>query len=64
MTQLGFPVVTPAFIKEAHKQNKFVHVWTIDEEDEMNRLIKLGVDGLMTDKPSVLKKVMEANGLF
>ena len=64
VTQWGLPVVTSAFIKEAHKQNKFVHVWTIDEEDEMNRLIKLGVDGLMTDKPSVLKKVMEANGLF
>ena len=64
VTQWGLPVVTSAFIKEAHKQNKFVHVWTIDKEDEMNRLIKLGVDGLMTDKPSVLKKVMEANGLF
>jgi glycerophosphoryl diester phosphodiesterase len=58
------PVVTSAFIEEAHKQNKFVHVWTIDEENEMNRLIKLGVDGLMTDKPSILKKVMEENELF
>ena len=43
---------------------KFVHVWTIDKEDEMNRLIKLGVDGLMTDKPSVLKQVMVNKGLF
>ncbi len=64
VTQWGLPVVTSAFIKEAHKQNKFVHVWTIDKEDEMNRLIKLGVDGLMTDKPSVLKQVMVNRGLF
>jgi glycerophosphoryl diester phosphodiesterase len=33
-------------------------VWTIDDAAEMNRLLDLGVDGIMTDKPSVLKDVL------
>jgi glycerophosphoryl diester phosphodiesterase len=37
-----------------------VHVWTIDEADEMARLIALEVDGIMTDRPSVLTEVLEA----
>lgn len=62
--QWGIPVVTNKFIKEAHRHKKLVHVWTIDEPKEMNSLIKMGVDGLMTDKPSVLKKVLTEQKLF
>lgn len=64
VTQWGLPVVTKRFIKEAHAQEKLVHVWTIDEPKEMFSLIDMGVDGLMTDKPSVLKKVMTEKDLF
>jgi len=64
VTQWGLPVVTKRFIKEAHAQGKLVHVWTIDEPKEMFSLIDMDVDGLMTDKPSVLKKVMTEKGLF
>jgi glycerophosphoryl diester phosphodiesterase len=39
-----------------------VHVWTIDERAEMERLLDLGVDGIMTDRPAVLKAVLEARG--
>jgi len=39
-------------------------VWTIDEEEEMDNLIKLGVDGLMTDRPSVLYKVLKEKNLI
>ena len=62
--QWGVPVLTKRFIETAKKQNKFVHVWTIDDIDQMFELIEFGVDGLMTDKPSVLKEAMLKKGLF
>jgi glycerophosphoryl diester phosphodiesterase len=36
-----------------------VHVWTINDETTMARLLDLGVDGIMTDRPSVLKDLLE-----
>jgi len=35
-------------------------VWTIDDEPEMRRLLDLGVDGIMTDLPGMLKTVLES----
>jgi glycerophosphoryl diester phosphodiesterase len=64
VSQWGVPVVTEKFIKTAKNLNKLVHVWTIDDQGTMNELIDLGVDGLMTDKPSILKKALIARGLF
>ena len=37
-------------------------VWTIDDKEEMFKLIDFGVDGIMTDKPSVLKQAMTERG--
>jgi glycerophosphoryl diester phosphodiesterase len=54
----GIPVVTRGFVDTCHAIGMQVHVWTIDDADEMRRLVHLGVDGLMTDKPSVLKRVL------
>ena len=64
VSQFGIPIVTRKFIKKVHDLNKLIHVWTIDETEEMYRLIDLGVDGLMTDKPTVLKKALVARNLF
>jgi glycerophosphoryl diester phosphodiesterase len=64
LKQWGVPVLTKKFIEIAKKQNKLVHVWTIDDKDKMFELIEFGVDGLMTDKPSVLKEAMVEKGLF
>ena len=63
-SQWGIPIVSKRFVDSAHKENKFVHVWTINTELEMEKLIELGIDGLMTDRPSVLFKVMKRNNLI
>ncbi len=51
-------IVTPRFVATAHRHGLQVHVWTIDEPDEMVRLLDLGVDGIMTDRPAVLLEVI------
>ena len=48
-------VVDRTFLGYAHHLGMQVHVWTIDDPDEMNRLLDLGVDGIMTDRLDVLK---------
>ena len=55
-------IVTPDFVEKAHSRGLQVHVWTVDDHQEMNELLDMGVDGLMTDEPTVLKNVlMERN---
>lgn len=64
VSQHGVPLVDSALVGRAHELGLQVHVWTIDEPAEMNRLIDLGVDGLMTDRPAVLKAVLVERGLW
>ena len=47
------------FISAAHRAGLPVHVWTVDDDAEMESLLDLGVDGIMTDRPRVLKRVLE-----
>lgn len=54
------PVVTRRAIAAAHRRGLQVHVWTVDERDEIDRLLDLGVDGIMTDRPMILRSVLEA----
>lgn len=55
-------VVTPRFVDRCHRRGVAVHVWTIDDAGEMERLLDLGVDGIMTDRPEVLRAVLVARG--
>jgi len=55
-------IVDARFVNAAARRGIPVHVWTIDEPAEINRLLDLGVGGIMTDRPSVLKQVMEERG--
>jgi glycerophosphoryl diester phosphodiesterase len=45
-------------ITACHNQGIKVYVWTVDEEDEMEKLIAWGVDGIYTNKPSALKGLL------
>ena len=58
----GMTIVRPAVVSAAHRHGVAVHVWTIDEPAEMHRLLDMGVDGVMTDRPSVLRQVMIDRG--
>lgn len=58
VSQGPLTIVDRSFIQTAHNAEIQVHVWTIDDENEMVRLLNLGVDGIMTDKPETLKKVL------
>ncbi len=57
-------VVDRRFLAYAHRLGLQVHVWTIDEPDEMDRLLDLGVDGIMTDRVEVLRDVFLRRGLW
>jgi glycerophosphoryl diester phosphodiesterase len=48
----GQPLVTTELIAHSHKYGIQIHVWTINDEAEMSRLLDLGVDGLVTDFPA------------
>jgi glycerophosphoryl diester phosphodiesterase len=58
----GVTLVDRRFVETAHKRGMHVHVWTIDERAEIERLLDLGVDGIMTDRPAVLKEVLQSRG--
>jgi glycerophosphoryl diester phosphodiesterase len=58
----GVTLVDRRFVHAAHGRDLQVHVWTIDEPDEMHALLDIGVDGLMTDRPAVLRDVLQARG--
>jgi glycerophosphoryl diester phosphodiesterase len=50
--------VTRRFIEAAHARNMRVQVWTVNDINSMKRLVDLGVDGIMTDYPQRLLKVI------
>ena len=56
------PIVTAGFVRAAHRANLPVHVWTVDDESTMHDLLDLGVDGIMTDRPRLLRDVLAARG--
>lgn len=51
------------FLARAHRHNMFVHYWTINDEKTMQQLLSLNVDGIITDDPALLNKIMKEKGL-
>lgn len=54
----GIPIVTPALIRAAHRHGVEVHVWTINDVDDMRRLLDAGVDGIVTDRADLALKTV------
>ncbi len=55
----GRPLVTEEFVRHAHQHGLFVHVWTLNDEAEMHRLLDLDVDAVMSDFPARLRAVVD-----
>jgi glycerophosphoryl diester phosphodiesterase len=54
----GVPVFSPGLVERAHSAGLQVHVWTIDEPDTMRSLFDMGVDGIVSDRPTLLRAVI------
>jgi len=54
----GLRIVTAGFVAAAHRRNLPVQVWTVDDPERMRRLLRLGVDGLQSDRPDLLARVL------
>ncbi len=57
-TYFGVKVLSQRFMTEAHARNLPIHVWTVDDPDDMRRLVAMGVDGIQTDRPDLLSEVL------
>mgnify|MGYP005711384437 FL=1 len=62
-TWKGLNVLSEKFLNKCKSLNLKVHIWTINDEKNMQRLIDLGVDGIMTDNPEVLKTILLKNSI-
>ena len=54
----GIRILTPSLIKAAHARGLEVHAWTINDPEVMERLIGMGIDGLITDYPERALEVL------
>lgn len=59
MESSGLNLAKKRIVKSAHRHNMAIHYWTINNKEDMELLINLGVDGLITDRPDLMKEVLE-----
>lgn len=55
-------LVDPSLLRAAHDAGREVHVWTVNDPAEMTELLDMGVDGLLTDRPDLLRTVLQQRG--
>ena len=58
----GRALVDERFVAAAHERGLQVHVWTVDDPAEAAMMLDLGVDGIMTDRPAMLRELLEKHG--
>ena len=58
----GRALMDERFLAAAHARGLQVHVWTVDNPDECTEMLDLGVDGVMTDRPAMLRELLEKRG--
>ena len=63
MKQGDLDVVDDVFVKAAHERGIAVHVWTVNDQTEMERALELGVDGIISDLPTRLCGLLESRGV-
>jgi glycerophosphoryl diester phosphodiesterase len=56
----GVQVITPRTVRLLKRTNVEVHVWTVNDPDDMRRLLDLGIDGLVTDRADLAVAVVKA----
>ncbi len=54
----GRRIVTPSLVREFHRHGVAVHIWTVNDADDMQRLLDWGVDGIVTDRPDLLADIL------
>ena len=58
------PVVTRRTVSGFHRAGAQVHVWTVNRPAEMEELLDMSVDGIITDRPDLLRGVMTDRGMW
>ncbi len=57
-------LLSPKLLAAAHARGKVVHIWTVNDAEQMHRLVDLGVDGIVTDAVDVLREVLIERGMW
>ncbi|MDR1387812.1 MAG: glycerophosphodiester phosphodiesterase [Propionibacteriaceae bacterium] len=57
-------VFGPNLVRNAHRGGQRVHVWTVDDPETMDQVIDAGADGIVTDRPDLLKQVLRRRGMW
>lgn len=60
VSQNGIPIITESFVRAAHDRDLDVHAWTINDSVQMEALLDMGVDGIVTDVPTSLRAVLDS----
>ena len=55
-------ILTDRLVTTVHRHGKQVHIWTVDDERQIEQLLDAGVDGIFTDRPDTLKTVLQRRG--
>jgi glycerophosphoryl diester phosphodiesterase len=62
IVSLNSRLATQAIVASVKKQDKEIHVWTVNDKVAMSELVDIGVDGIITDRPDLLAQVIEVRG--